>query len=68
MIRHVPAGKNLYTYYKLILIKDFLKLRGKVNGVPVRFWELSFEIFNQTLFKFFFSVYVCVDSQIEIKS
>jgi hypothetical protein len=43
LILDVPAGKNLYAYRKLMSIEDFLKVWGKINGVPVRFREISFE-------------------------
>ena len=43
LILDVPAGKNLYAYRKMLSIEDFLKLWGKVNGVAVRFREISFD-------------------------
>lgn len=43
LILDVPAGKNLYAYRALISIEEFLKLWGKINEVPVRYREISFE-------------------------
>lgn len=43
LILHVPAGTNSYAYRKLMSLEDFPKLSGKVNGVPVRYRQISFE-------------------------
>jgi hypothetical protein len=43
LILDVPSGKNLYAYRKLLSIGDFLSLWGKINGVPVRYREISFD-------------------------
>lgn len=43
LILDVPAGKNLYAYRALITISEFLEIWGRINSVPVRFREISFD-------------------------
>jgi hypothetical protein len=42
LVLDAPTGENLYAYRKLMSIERSLRFWGNINGVPVRFREVSF--------------------------